>query len=178
MEIIYITGAAYPSKSANCIQVIKMCSAFSRMGNEVTFFAGAKFLPLDILSEYGKSGQFQVVLTKRLNVRIIGAFLYSIAVVAKLFSRRKRVDVFYTRDQNTCLLLCFLGLPVIYEVHSEPSGIKKKIESSIFKASSLKGEVTISKSLECFYSRDNVCRGFLLWSILHSMRRVFHKESV
>ena len=39
LKIVYITRSIIPSKTANSVNVIRMCSAFASLGHQVTLLA-------------------------------------------------------------------------------------------------------------------------------------------
>ena len=54
MKICYLSNTAMPSKVASAIQIVKMCEAFSELGNEVklitTNVSKSKKIYLDIIT--------------------------------------------------------------------------------------------------------------------------------
>lgn len=153
MNICYVTGAQYPSPAANCVQVMKMCSAFSGEGHDVTLFAGSKpgVQLTDVSGNYGVKNKFEIVLAPRKSVRILGAILYSLSQYRNIVDNKNTYDLIYSRDQNTLLLLTRLGVPVIYEAHDDPKGSKAVIEGMIFKSKAFKRLVVITSALKELY---------------------------
>lgn len=65
LKIVYITRSIIPSKTANSVNVIRMCSAFASLGHQVTLLAPiTKKLEEkgveDIFKFYGVENNFEI----------------------------------------------------------------------------------------------------------------------
>lgn len=122
MRIVYVSFSRIPSRSANSIQVMKMCQAFVQEGNEVSLVApqgyGDHSVRDDIWSHYGVLDRFPICYV-RARKAIRG---YDYAVSAVLVAKRRKVDVIYTRHLQTAFLAGLLNIPCILELHSTITG--------------------------------------------------------
>ena len=121
MKIAYISAAAIPSRTANSIQIMKMCQAIVQNGHEIILFAPKRrkisdLLDTDIWHHYG--------IEKRFPIKWLPAptkcGLYFYALAAVLYCRK--VDVVFCRYLYSAVLAAKLGIPVIYETHELPQG--------------------------------------------------------
>jgi len=120
MKIAYISWSGIPSRSANSIQVMKMCEAFTKNGHEVLLFA-QKHPRLnseaeDIYNLYGIEKKFDIAYLPPLSFAGAG-YLYSILALPALLEFKP--DVIYCRLISGCLLGLFLNIPSIFESHSD-----------------------------------------------------------
>ncbi len=94
MRIAFIAAAQVPSRTANSIQVMKVCNAFRMLGHEVKLFLPGQVpeISWDLLkSRYGISSEFSITW-----VRSIGFFRrYDFALRAVLSGRQWNADYYY-----------------------------------------------------------------------------------
>src|SRR5512137_827142 len=64
MKIVFISTAQIPSDTANSIQVMKVCQAFTQIGHEVILLVPGRqpdgFLPVDLQKHYGLKTFFNI----------------------------------------------------------------------------------------------------------------------
>ncbi|WP_330202764.1 glycosyltransferase family 4 protein [Cyanobacterium sp. Dongsha4] len=120
MKIAYISWSGIPSRSANSIQVMKMCEAFTKNGHEVLLFvkkqSSLNSEPEDIYSLYGIEQKFDISYLPPLSFAGAG-YLYSILALPALW--KFKPDVIYCRLISGCLLGLFFNIPSIFESHSD-----------------------------------------------------------
>ena len=66
MRIVYVSNSArIPSRDANSVHLMKMCSSYASMGHQVTLFVSKNMdkdlAALDIYSHYGVANNFKAV---------------------------------------------------------------------------------------------------------------------
>mgnify|MGYP000194200329 CR=1 FL=1 len=65
MKIVYVSNSArIPSRDANSVHLMKMCSSYASMGHQVTLFVSTKkdkdLAVLDVYSHYGVENNFKI----------------------------------------------------------------------------------------------------------------------
>ena len=154
MKITYLSSAKLPSRFANSIQVMKMCQAFAVNGHEVHLLAQKyEGLATNIHKYYGVDECFDITLSKRPDVRIIGAIIYAI----NLRRESKNIvdtDIYYGRNIYALVAVSYKNIPLIFEAHTPPQNfVQKYIEGWLFQRRVFKNLVVISMALKYEYMR-------------------------
>ena len=155
MRIVYICYSIIPSRSANSIQVMKMCQAFARQGHKVLLIAPNRTGELDdgrgenVYSYYGISNCFDIIRLPMLSFKGRKT-LYGVmsAIKAKQFNP----DLVYGRFLQGCYYSALIGLSVAYEIHKPLKG--KSGEEMLYKMlnkRNLLKLVAITRALGNFY---------------------------
>jgi glycosyltransferase involved in cell wall biosynthesis len=122
MRIVYLAHALIPSRSANSINIMKMCAAFRRTGHEVTLLVpnrpGRDVAVADVFEYYGVDCRFKVGL---LPWRRFPGRSYAYALGAALRLRRMNADLVYTRFLIGAAAAVHLGSRVVFETHARPA---------------------------------------------------------
>lgn len=130
MKIIYISSSKIPSRYANSIQVMKMCNAFAKAGNDVVLFApndrsGYELNIDDDYSFYGVDHCFRLLRLPWLKIKgsdlIYGFYA---AVAAKIF----KPDLVYCRNLFGCFFSAKFGAKVVLEMHAPLIDTDKIVE--------------------------------------------------
>lgn len=168
MRILYISNSVIPSRSANSIQVMKMCKAFAENGNNVVLLApdinqSYEKNIKDIYNYYGVKKNFEIKKLWYPNIK--GNFIfYSVAIFFYLLVNRK-FDLVYGRFLHGCYVATLLKYKVYFEIHNNIF-IKKKHFAYIFyrlvKSQHFKKLIVISQVLKNIYIKS----GFLNPSII------------
>ncbi len=111
-----------PSKAANSIHIMKMCSALSKNNNLVSlFYPKKKYVDksiIDIYSHYGVNNNFKLI--KCWWPMIKGkTFIFSIFLAIKV--KLMKFDIVYTRDPFITFFCILLNQRVVYEMHHDVS---------------------------------------------------------
>jgi len=138
MKIAYLSSATVPSTSANSLQVMKMCQAFSQEGNEVHLIlppadetlsddGGGKIsalpsgdIPLSdsVIRQYGLASGF---LSRRVKLLpLLGR--RGLAWAEADEAARITPDLAYTRGIDIAWAVSQHGFPVMLEIHHPPTG--------------------------------------------------------
>jgi glycosyltransferase involved in cell wall biosynthesis len=132
VKITYLSSAAVPSSSANSLQVMKMCQAFAQEGHEVHLILppadgpqpddgdGRQTVPLSaaMKRQYGLSASFPIRRVRLLPLLGRRGLAWAEADAAA----RIAPDLVYTRGIDIAWAVAQHGLPVLLEVHHEPTG--------------------------------------------------------
>jgi glycosyltransferase involved in cell wall biosynthesis len=121
MRIAFFSTARIPSRTANSIQVLKVCQAFQDLGHDVRLWlpGPAPRVGWPELSErYGVRGPITIVWWPSL--RALRRYDYALA--SHLQARRWKADVYYAWPMQSAALAARLGCPTILELHERPQG--------------------------------------------------------
>ncbi|MDC1450327.1 glycosyltransferase [Candidatus Thioglobus sp.] len=174
MKILYLSKSPIPSRQANSIHVMNMCSAFSKQHN--ILLLGTKVNDdslIDIFSYYGVKGKFLIDLIKKRN-NILNAISY-FEVIKKLF--KFNPDLVYGRSHILCWLAVILRFPVIFESHDPPflfSGLRGFVFNQLLQSNKLIRIIVISSTLKKAYCDY----GFNEHKILVSHDAANHNNSI
>jgi len=133
MKIIYISRSIFPSRTANSINVMKMCEAFSNLGHEVILLAPwTKKLEEkgveNIFSYYGVKENFVLKKLFSPNIKYLKKRIYSLRCLAEV--KKQNADFVYGRDDLMAFYLTQkAGFTTLFEQH-EP--IKPKSFDDFF----------------------------------------------
>ena len=160
MQILYISKSTLPSRSANSIQVMKMCQAFADNGHEVVLLAPnlknnyEKNLK-DNFEYYGIKKNFEIKKLYHPNTKF-GALIYTIAIFKYLLLNR-RYDLVYGRFLHGLYLAALLNFKVIYESHTPTFNEKNHrllIFKRLIKSKNFIKMIVISKVLKNMYLKN------------------------
>ncbi|WP_438462257.1 glycosyltransferase family 4 protein [Marinomonas sp. PE14-40] len=154
MDIIYLSNAIIPSRTANSIHVMKMSSAFSSLeGVRVNLFARSNYMEeqVDLFEYYGCENKFDITL--RGNGMKKGASLLNLPSLALSLSKyNKDKTLVYARDVYGSFLATLLGFEVVYESHGVPKNrLVKTLEGFLFSKKNFLKLVVISDKLKQLY---------------------------
>ena len=151
MKIAYVTDTIFPTETANGIQSVRMCEAFSNLGHDVTFYCcGIKktFSYDHFLSSYGITNPFTVTLVNPIKGRFRS---YRFVAKVWLLIKKKQPDIIFTRHLLTAFVTAILGKKVFYEIHKSPAidGVLSRIIFRLLLGSkNLQRLIVISQALK------------------------------
>ena len=124
MRVVYISSSAVPSRTANSIQVMKMCQALAQKGYEVQLLAPKwrtqmDFRETDLWHHYGIKTPFPIRWLPWPYGRY-GSHLY--AMLAVIYALFLRSSVVFTRHLPAAAIARFFRLPTVCELHQLPEG--------------------------------------------------------
>ena len=117
MNIAAIAGSTIPSDTANSLQVMKACQALLQLGHEVTLFVpGSKNSAVNLQMHYGLQTRFPI------------EWLASPSRRRFTWDAVRRVrsgghDLIYSWFPQSAVFGLLSGLPVVFEVHIQPTGL-------------------------------------------------------
>ncbi len=116
MRIVCISAAQIPSDTANSIQVMKVCQAFTQLGHKVTLLVpGVKPEAVDLLAHYGLHTLFDIEWLPARNRRLF-------PWMAVWRARTLGADLLYAWPIQSAALAPMVGIPSMLEMHDFPAG--------------------------------------------------------
>lgn len=153
MKLAYVSETVIPSRSASVVHVLKMCEAFSKLGNDVTMFYVAVNSPdmKQVCRSYGVEHKFEAVGVEKADRR---TFLYEYGLRVAWQVRKLRPGVAVCRSLPGCLACAALGIPVIYEAHmptASRGAVSDRLFRMLLRLRQLRGIVVISSALKEYF---------------------------
>jgi len=161
MKIVYISRSIIPSRTANSINVMRMCEAFASLGHEVILLAPwTKKLEEknveDFFEYYGVRKNFKLEKIFSPNIKYLKKKIYSFICLQKV--KKLKPDLVYGRDDIFAFYLTKRNdFPTLFERH-QPF-VKNDFDKWIFTKflklkQSTRQLVTITSSLQKMYSKS------------------------
>ena len=117
MNIVAIAGSTIPSDTANSLQVMKACQALVQLGHQVTLLVpGIKNTSVNLQAHYGLQTEFPIEWLASSSRRM---FTWN----AIRRARALRADLLYSWFPQSAVLGLLSRLPVIFEIHIQPTGL-------------------------------------------------------
>lgn len=119
MKIAAIAGSHIPSDTANSIQVIKACSALAQLGHDLTLIVPefpSRPSTFDLRQMYGIAASFPIEWLAAANRR-----LFTWASVRRALELKP--DLIYTWFPQSAVFGLLHRIPVVFEMHIQPSGL-------------------------------------------------------
>lgn len=161
MHVIYISDSTFPSRTANSIQVLKMCQAFIQNDCQVTLFAPytstiRPTLTRDFWRQYGIANRIDIHFFRRFKIfRYYDFLLVSVFRAKSLFP-----DLVFTRTILVAFFSSLFRIPTILELHSPPSGLLAPFFFQCFlQLRTRRRLVTISSAL-----KQHLCSSYSFYS--------------
>jgi glycosyltransferase involved in cell wall biosynthesis len=149
MKIAAIAGSTIPSDTANSLQVMKACQALVQLGHDVTLLVpGLKNTSIDLRNHYGLKVDFPIEWLSSSSRR---RFTWD----AVRRTRALGTDLIYSWFPQSAVFGLLGGLPVIFEIHIQPTGTFGPLWHQAF--ASLRGRkrlVSITRSLVYLLEHD------------------------
>jgi glycosyltransferase involved in cell wall biosynthesis len=158
-SIAYISFSPIPSKAANSVHVMKMCSALSQNGRSVTLIAprelhGIEPILGDVYEHYGVQPSFELCYLDSINGRL-KQFHYAFNCWNKI--RKLNPDLVYSRFTPGALLCAATGRKTVYEAHIpnwERSRLEHRFLKLLMKSSGCLGIVAISQAMKKIFALE------------------------
>jgi glycosyltransferase involved in cell wall biosynthesis len=116
MKIVAIAGSTIPSDTANSLQVMKACQALVQIGHEVTLLVpGVKNTSVDLRKHYGLEVDFPIEWLSSSSRR-----MFTWDAVRR--TRALGADVVYSWFPQSAVFGLLRGMPVVFEIHIQPTG--------------------------------------------------------
>lgn len=163
MQILYISSSRVPSRAANSIHVMKICSAMANNGHEVHLMtARAKKDTekgvVDVFDFYGVKKNFNLYRLYWMNIPMF-SIIYSLNILLiflNLTLKNRQRPLCFSRYLHGLYLLSFFGPPLRLEMHLTLSDRKfeRVIFKKLIKKSNFKKLVVISEKLAEIYINE------------------------
>lgn len=120
MKIAVIALSKVPSTTANSIQVMKICQAYTQMGLDVALFVPGKIkVPWEeIAAHYGLHQKFNIYWIN--SKKLFRHFDFLMKAINA--SKRWKADVFHTWIPQISMFLKLIKKPILMELHELPTG--------------------------------------------------------
>jgi glycosyltransferase involved in cell wall biosynthesis len=147
VRIAYIANSAVPSRTANSINVMKMCGAMAGLGHDVVLYVPDRWpkepAP-DVFDFYGVGPTFRICVLpwRRMKGR---SYLFFLSAVA--MARRDSAALVYTRLVPAAWVAAVRGFDVIVELHAPPQGLGRLLLARLAATPRLRRVVCISAAL-------------------------------
>ncbi len=152
MNIVYISKSRIPSREANSVHVMKMCSALAHKGHQVVLLCRKGEAEVDDHSCYGVADSFQIRKLAWPGLNRSG-FLFSF-LVGMFLRKMPKGTMIYGREIYGMSSAISMGFKCVFEVHSPPrSFLRKKMQERLFRKSNFVRLVSITQSLKNEYLR-------------------------
>lgn len=126
MKIVYISNSIIPSRTANSIQVMKMCQAFSKNGNQVWLIAPKRDREIEtgvinVYDFYSVKNCFKIQKVPYIypeNSRLsyhLSATTFALSVMKEII--KVKPDIVYGREILSCTVAALAGYRAIFEAH-------------------------------------------------------------
>jgi glycosyltransferase involved in cell wall biosynthesis len=153
MRILYLSQSRLPSTSANSIHVVKMCSAFKRLGNDITLMGYAGKVTNNIENYYDIHDHFKII---RFPIKESTGESVKLALYSRCWntfkSRKEKFDLIYSRSAICLYFNLNSKTSFIYEVHSTPrTNFHLFMENRILNHNHLNKVVFITEQLRSWY---------------------------
>lgn len=159
MKIVYVAKSFVPSRTANSIHVMNICSALASLGHDVTILlpdAKEQRDGRNVFAFYGLDESFEV--RKLYYPDLKGKTIYfSLAVGLAL--KKLKPDLVVGRFLNGCFVATKMGIPVVFDTHGpiwEDSKLSAWIFRKMLKEPSLRKITVNSNALKKIY-QDSGC---------------------
>jgi len=142
MRIVYLSTAYIPSRTANSVHIMKMCSALAKNGNEVTLFApklkSYEQINSSVFDYYNVVNNFTIHRVLFPNFKY-GIYIYAINCLFSIY--RYKPKFIYSRSLLCSLFSSLARKPMLLELHYpiekssnfQYPGFKRFIRSKIFR---------------------------------------------
>jgi len=162
MKIHYLATANIPSRTANALQIIKMCEAISKLKHFVSLFLPNLEGPnMSLNKYYGVKNKINLIKIGRKKKFISGINNILIPIYIVLKSIKSGSDLIITRNSFISLLLIILKKKHILEIHDNLS-VSGNITSKIFKIFNLLKSSSIFKLVFISLSlKKHICKEYL-----------------
>ena len=163
MRIVYVVNARLPTEKANGYQISKTCEAFAQHGAEVIVLHPYRYQDdpelrrLSLFDYYRLPPAFRVRTLPNIDVlrwqaflpraafsrlRVVHALLWGL--YATLAARRYAADVYFTRNPEVAYWLVKRGMPTVFEAHTVPNRLFRRILRSVSRQPSLRRVIALT----------------------------------
>jgi hypothetical protein len=145
MKIHYLATSNVPSRTANALQIVKMCESISKLGHSISLLTpNLKTQNMSLKKYYDLKHNFELIKIGKLKENIIGLNNILIPLDLVLKSLILGCDLIITRNSFISLILIILRKKHILELHDDLN-VSGNLISKIFKLFNLLNSSSINK---------------------------------
>ena len=150
VRIAYLSGSFIPSREANSVHVMKMCSAFSGLGYEVLLIARGEERDIELdFADYGVQTRFFLRKVRDQRRTLSNRLFYPFLAAKTVQGIWQESDLLYARHLPSLLVALFTTpSKFIFELHSPPGIVNLIVLKTLIKTRRFRGLVVISASLK------------------------------
>tara|TARA_B100001540_G_scaffold316660_1_gene347129 strand:- start:1566 stop:2663 length:1098 start_codon:yes stop_codon:yes gene_type:complete len=119
MKICYLSNTAIGSKYASSIQIVKMCEAFSELGNDVILITRQSAKKRNIFETYDVKFKYNIKFLENFKTFPLGIKYYLFSLISIFESFKYKPEIYITRNFFTCFLLILFRKKTILELHHD-----------------------------------------------------------
>ena len=129
-KVFYLHPAKIPSESANSVQVVKVCSALSGLGNEVTLVCLKGDRSLSLVPElYGVTDSFRCIGLNQ-HIRFARELVFGMRALVSAYTAGSGALI-YTRSPSMAWMAVRLGFKCVLELHLPPKAFRTKVRNRL-----------------------------------------------
>ena len=155
MKICYLSNSAVPSDYASSIQIVKMCEAFAKLGNEVKLITRGDGKNHNIFRFYDVNIKFSIQILKKFKHFPLGVNYYWFSIVSIFESLKFKPEIYITRNFFSCFLLILFKKKVILELHDSLDA-ESRIVRFLIKYFRFLNSVHLKKIIAITYKVKNI----------------------
>ncbi|MAH97817.1 MAG: hypothetical protein CMA12_00500 [Euryarchaeota archaeon] len=169
MKILYISQSVIPSRSANSVHVMKMCSSLAKQNNKVDLFcynikSDVEKNILNHFKFYNVEANFKLLRLKVFNLWFIRDLITLFYIVPKII--KKNYNLIICRSIQLSYFLSLLGYNTVLEIHSPPSRKTNFLFSKILKYGRINFLIVINDALKKYINNNYLTHKYLKIVIL------------
>lgn len=150
VRIAYLSGSYIPSREANSVHVMKMCSAFSGLGYEVLLIARGEERDIELdFADYGVQTRFSLRKVRDQRRTLANRLFYPFLAAKTVQGIWQESDLLYARHLPSLLVAFFATRSnFILELHSPPGIVNLMVIKTLITTRRFRRLVVISASLK------------------------------
>ena len=151
MKILYISQSIIPSRSANSVHVMKMCSTLAKQNNNVELFcynikSDVEESILNYFKFYNVKANFKLLRLKVFNFWLLREIINLTYIIPKVI--KNKYDLIISRSIQLSWFLSLIGFNTVLEIHSPPSRKTNFLFKNILKNGKIKFLIVINEALK------------------------------
>tara|TARA_B100001063_G_C16775768_1_gene565179 strand:- start:5468 stop:6577 length:1110 start_codon:yes stop_codon:yes gene_type:complete len=160
-KVFYITETSLPSNSANIINSLKFCDALSKYYNVHLLQPHSSILISKIKKNFDIKNEISLINILDRNIKSrLDRFIFCLKVVIKIMNNKNSIHFILSRSILTSIILTFLNIKNILEIHHNLSGLSKILFNILIK-------LPVKKKLTILAINRNLIKDLKISKIKH-----------